>query len=553
MQKWQIQEFYKCKKDPVYFIENYVKIEHQTRGVIPFDMYPFQKEIVQKFQNERWNITNKSRQTGISTITSAFALWLGLFNKNKKILVLSIKDQDAQIFLEKIKIAFHRLPEWMIDDPITDNAHELKLTTGSVIRSVASSKNAARGQSLSLLIVDECAFVKDIEDIWKAAYPTLSTGGRAILISTPNGLGNFFHGKWQGCQPETPKEDRNEFLPTFVHWTQVDEYRSFPLEETVDLSLQEIIDRAKEGDWYKTMRPQFSDREWAQEYEGDFLGSGLTVVKPEVLREMREKLEDPIIKYDEKLEEFDDAPLWVWKEPDPNKMYIIGGDIASGEGDDYSTAQVLDIETGEQVAEYQAKINILDFADFLVDLAIYYNDAYLVPECTGLGKGTVQKIVYELGYHNIHQTINETTKNAKKQTYGWNTTEQTRPLMVAQIQKYFNSMLFTWRSKRLWNELTTFVWVNNKKAEADNNNNDDLVMAFSMAAHNREHALLFQPVGMKQDYYSADKGEEYANASNVVGGDMLIDPYTLESVDIDDVKKKFDADNEEDVNNWLLS
>jgi phage terminase large subunit-like protein len=152
----QIAEFVKCKRDCIYFIESYVKIEHQKRGVIPFKMHPFQKVIANKFVNGRWNITNKSRQTGISTITSAYALWLALFHKSKRILIVSITDQDAMIFLQKVKLAFDRLPDWMKDDPITDNAHELKLTSGSVVRSVASSKNAARGQSLSLLIVDEC-------------------------------------------------------------------------------------------------------------------------------------------------------------------------------------------------------------------------------------------------------------------------------------------------------------------------------------------------------------------------------------------------------------
>ena len=154
--KQQILEIKKCKESIVYFIENYCYIQHPVEGVIPFKLYEFQREVLREFTSHRFNIVNKSRQIGLSTLTACYALWYALFHKNKTITIISIKDEDAKEFLKKIKLAFEMLPDWMSEEPIVNNVHTLHLTSGSIITSVASGSQAARGRAISLLIIDEC-------------------------------------------------------------------------------------------------------------------------------------------------------------------------------------------------------------------------------------------------------------------------------------------------------------------------------------------------------------------------------------------------------------
>ena len=500
MNEENVQEFIKCKQQPTYFIEKYGMIKHPVKGKIPFILYPFQHNIVKQFQTNRFVISNKSRQVGMSTITALYALWFGLFHNNKQIVIISIKDKDAMSFLKKIKLAYEDLPAWLKDDkkpngePLLNNAHELELITGSLITSVASGGNAGRGEALSLLIVDEAAFIERIEDIWTSAYPTLSRGGSGIIISTPNGISNFFYEKWSSCQPDVPIASRSNFKPVFVHWTDIPEYRGYF--DKTGMTFDEIVTKAKEGEWYKDQRPQVSDRKWAQEFEGDFLGSGNTVVDNNVLKESKDYLIEPIKK---------EGDLWIWKEPVPGRMYIIGADIAGGEGSDYSAAQVLDLLTGEQVAEYKSQIDLMKYANLLVELGNYYNEAYLAPENTGLGLGVVQKIVHEIGYSNLHQEENVKTMRKKKLNYGWTTSGKSRPLLISAIQDYFNSREFEWHSERLWKEAGYFVWKEGSKAEADGKANDDLMMAMAIACYNREVALRNLPVGYMSDMEIAVK------------------------------------------------
>ena len=547
----QIQEFTRSKLDPAYFIENYCLIEHPLLGMIPFKLYPFQKDILKAFETNKYNISNKSRQVGMSTLTSAYALWMAMFHKKRSIIIISIKDDDAKAFLKKVKTAYYNLPKWMKDDPVQDNVHTLELTSGSWIASVASGSSAARGRTPSLLIIDEAAFIEQLEEIWTSAWPTLSRGGSAILMSTPNGVSGTFYDIWKKADPITPPDKRNSFNRIFVHWTDIPEYRDFG--DTSGMTFDQIVERAKEGHWYKKMRPQFDDKKWAQEFEGDFLGSGNTVVNPNVLKAAKEMLRPPIAKFDTKLNIAEEGELWIWKKPEEGHHYIVGADIASGDGSDYSATQVLDINTGEQVAEYQGKINLMDYANFLTKLSTFYNTALLVPETTGLGIGLIQKLVYEIGYSNLFQFQNELTMKRKKQTFGWVTSAKTRPLMVQAISQYFNSQEFRWYSERLWNELTAFVWIDNT-AEADKGSNDDLVMSFSMAAQNRISAAYKLPLGAQSIVASPDdvKLDEF--------GEVILDTKKTKEEAEQAVREFSDAfqvelydDIDEETLKWLRS
>ena len=909
MEDRYLVEFAKCRQDPVYFMETYCRVAHPTKGLVPFKLYDFQKRVVRDFLNNRFVIVNKSRQVGLSTVTSNYALWLALFFKNRTIKIISIKDNDAKDFLKKIKTSYNGLPQWLRDEPVVSNVHTLELTSGSIIESVPSGSSAARGTSPSLLIIDEFAFIPRIEDIWTSAYPALclspdtlvltmhgikkigdmiktksrwtfvdpheeqyvhdgksfnrvikhfvtskvpvlrittklgtvlevtpehklltqdgwkraselvsgrdylkrvlgtevygpkhfdpdeayrlggyiaegwmnyqaprsykmtvsntdgefrevflrdgwrpirgdiykllvtrkeyveryieygvdpdwkcytkevptaileadkesqghflaglidgdgyigrraiilastshkllqqvqfmlfnmgiwaniiegqspeqrltrdllksrklpsgnlpnsyrriwylkipgsyfkkvlqiiplrirrkreallncevrydwgskmakapvteylrsametytphqwrydyniridkplkngqitvkkaieicsvlgrepdwliepnvhwdlvvdiqqvgkremydftvepthqflqngivgsnSQGGSAILISTPNGIASLFYQLWSKADPSLPEEERNNFHRIFVHWTEVPEYRGFEIEP--GMTQEEIIRKAREGQWYKMMRPQFTDRRWAQEFEGDFLGSGNTVIKGERLKELVHKTKEPQIKYrllqrdenDYELVVDDEGPLWVWEQPREDKIYLLSADVASGVSEDYSAFYVFDIASGRIVAEFKGKLNTIKYAHLLNKVGSWYNNATIVPEVTGLGYGTLQKLMFELGYTNVFRRVDpRKPKQNKKDQWGWQTTPKTKPFLINAIIEYFDNDV-EYISERLWEELAAFVWKTSDDAGAEQGHNDDLVMALAIGLY----------------------------------------------------------------------
>ena len=190
----QVNEVIRCGKDPSYFFNTYVKIQHPIKGLIPFDTYPFQDECVEKFIDNRFSIVVKSRQLGLSTLVAAYAVWLAIFQKDKNILIIATKLSVAQNFMKKVKTMVRALPPWLLLPRITtDNKQLLEFSHGSSIKAVPTSDDAGRSEALSLLIIDEAAFVRNFDELWTGLYPTISTGGRAILLSTPNGVGGQYY------------------------------------------------------------------------------------------------------------------------------------------------------------------------------------------------------------------------------------------------------------------------------------------------------------------------------------------------------------------------
>ena len=193
----QIQEIIRCGKDPVYFINTYVKIQHPTKGLVEFKTFTFQDQCLKDFESFVHNIVLKSRQLGLSTLVAAYAVWLSIFYKDKSILVIATKLPTAQNFIKKVKVAIQYLPPWlMMPRIISENKSEVKFDNGSSVTAIPTSDDAGRSEALSLLIVDEAAFIRDFEEIWSGVYPTLATGGKSIVISTPNGVGGQYHKLW---------------------------------------------------------------------------------------------------------------------------------------------------------------------------------------------------------------------------------------------------------------------------------------------------------------------------------------------------------------------
>lgn len=215
----QIKEIVRCGREPMYFMKRYVKIQHPTRGTIPFDTYDYQDECVKAFQEHRLNIILKSRQMGLSTICAAYAVWMAIFQKDKNILVIATKLQTAMNFIKKVAVMLQNLPKWLLLPHFEPSKQAINFSNGSCVKAVPTSDDAGRSESLSLLIIDEAAFIRDFDEIWGGLSPTFSTGGRAIILSTPNGVGGQYYGLWTEAEAGA-----NGFNPTRIMWDQHPEH-----------------------------------------------------------------------------------------------------------------------------------------------------------------------------------------------------------------------------------------------------------------------------------------------------------------------------------------
>ena len=207
-------EYIKCAKDPVYFMKKYCVIQHPMRGKVPFHLYPFQEKTLADLVKNDYNVILKSRQLGISTLSAAYSLWLMLFHNDKNVLCIATTKDTAKNLVTKVRIMYDGLPAWLKTQIVENNKLSLVFKNGSQIKALASTESAGRSEALSLLILDEAAFIEKIDTIWTAAQQTLATGGQCLAISTPNGVGNWFHKTWLDATDEV-----NKFNTVKLHWT----------------------------------------------------------------------------------------------------------------------------------------------------------------------------------------------------------------------------------------------------------------------------------------------------------------------------------------------
>ena len=209
------KEYVKCVQDSSYFINKFCVIQHPQRGKIKFELYPFQEEVLKIYQEESYNVILKSRQLGISTLTAAYSLWMMLFQNDKNVLCIATAKDTAKNLVTKVRIMYDNLPSWLKTQIIENNKLSLTFKNGSQIKAIASNESAGRSEALSLLILDEAAFIERIDVIWTAAQQTLATGGDCLAISTPNGVGNWFHKTWVDAT-----DGLNKFNTVKLHWSE---------------------------------------------------------------------------------------------------------------------------------------------------------------------------------------------------------------------------------------------------------------------------------------------------------------------------------------------
>src|SRR6056300_1054494 len=348
-------EFIKCAKDPVYFMKKYYTIQHPQRGRIKFNLYPFQEKVLKHMHNEDYIIINKSRQLGISTLCSAYALWMMLFQKDRNVLCIATKQETAKNMVTKVRFAYDQLPSWLRIKTVEHNKLTLRLANGSQIKATSASSDAGRSEAVSLLLIDEAAFIENIGEIWASAQQTLATGGGCIALSTPYGTGNWFHQTWVRAEAS-----ENEFLPIKLPW---------------------FVHPERDQSWRDRQDELLGDpRMAAQECDCDFSTSGDIVFYPEYIQfieksTVREPLERRGV----------DQNLWIWEPADYTRQYLISADVARGDGKDYSAFHIFDVENATQVGEYKGQVGTKDFGNILTAIATEYNNALLVVENANIG------------------------------------------------------------------------------------------------------------------------------------------------------------------------
>lgn len=479
------EEYKKCAVSPEYFLRKYSYIQHPIRGRVLFDLYPYQANAMTEFEQHTNNIVLKGRQLGFSTLVAGYALWLMLFHKDKNILVIATKQDTAKNLVTKVRFMHQNLPVWLRGEISTDNKLSLQFTNGSQIKAVASSKDAGRSEALSLLILDECAFIDNADIIWTAASSTLSTGGKAILISTPNGVGNFFHKMWQGAESGT-----NNFNPILLDWR---------------------VHPERDQAWRDRQTEILGELQASQEHDASFIFSGNTVISPEIIEFYKTTfVQEPITKGGF------DGNLWIWEYPQAGKSYIVSADVARGDGEDYSAFHVIDVERSIQVAEYKGKVETKQFGNMLVSIATEYNDALLIPENSSIGWNAIQQVI-DRGYRNLfymskdlqyvdveHQLTGRFLKEERAMVPGFTTSQRTRPLVISRLKEYMLENSITIRSSRMCAELETFIWKNGRP-EALDGYNDDLVMSLCIGLWVRDTALRLRQEGIELTKLALDK------------------------------------------------
>ena len=361
------------RKNPSMWIENNVKIQHPAHGVVPFKLYKFQKQIIDLFLAKHFVITLKSRQVGLSTLIQAICLWAAMHYSNYNVLILSAGMRNAGKFLRKIRLMYEGLPndQWKIK-LITDNKQSLEFQNGSTITVVPATRQSSLGESINLLVIDEAAFINNIKTIYQGAYPTISRAFNSfkgkpygiILISTPNGISGT--GEWYYEMYEGAIQKQNKYIPVKIHWTSVPEYDK-----------KWYLDQCKQLNWdYRAI---------ASELELSFVSSGNTYIPGQILDSI--EITEPIGK------DYDDN-LWIWELPVKDSTYVAGVDVAYGDKRDSSTVQILDAFTLNQVAEYDCNAITVDkFADVVINLSRYYNNALINIERNSPGKILIDKII----------------------------------------------------------------------------------------------------------------------------------------------------------------
>ena len=454
----QIEEWIKCKNDPIYFAMNYIKIISLDEGLVPFEMYDFQKKILSDFHETRFNIAKLPRQTGKSTTVVAYLLYYAIFYDSVNIGILANKASTARELLGRLQLAYENLPKWMQHGVLVWNKGNVELENGSKILAASTSASAVRGMSFNILFLDEFAFVPNhvAEQFFASVYPTITSGKstKVIIISTPNGM-NHFYKMW-----EDARRGKNDYTTNEVHWSQVP---------------------GRDAKWKEETIKNTSPRQFAQEFECDFLGSADTLISPAKLQTI--PFADPIKS---------NAGLDIYERVEKDHEYIITVDVARGIGGDYSAFLVFDITTMPYkiVAKYRNnEIKPVLFPSVIFQVCKEYNNPYVLVEVNDIGDSIAATLNYDLEYPNVlmcamrgraGQVVGQGFSGTKTQL-GVKMSVTVKKIGCSNLKAIIEEDKLIFNDFQIFQELTTFV--QKKQAwEADEGYHDDLVMCMVLFA-----------------------------------------------------------------------
>jgi hypothetical protein len=440
-QEWtqnEINEYARCLKDPVYFAENYLKVISLDDGLVPFKLYPYQREMVEHFNDNRFSIVLACRQSGKSITSCAYLLWYAVFNPEKTVAILANKGATAKEMLGRITLMLENLPFFLQPGCKVLNKTSIEFSNNSKIISSSTSSSSIRGLSVSLLFLDEFAFVQNDAEFYTSTYPVISSGKQTkiVVTSTPNGLGNVFHKLWEGAVQQT-----NNFKPFTVNWWDVP---------------------GRDEKWKQETIANTSELQFKQEYEVDFIGSGETLISGDKLLKL--KAENPIYEQD---------GVKVYERPNPDSHYMMFVDVAKGRGQDYSTFNVVDVSSKpfRQVAVFRDNmISPLLFPDVIYKYARTYNDAYVLIESNDAGQVVCNGLYYELEYENVY-----VESAVKAGSIGITMNRKVKRIGTSTMKDLIEQDQLLIRDSNTILELSTFV-ARGSSYEASNGNHDDLVM-----------------------------------------------------------------------------
>lgn len=471
----QVQEYIKCSQDPNYFVKKYVKIVHPDSGLIPFEMYDYQEDLIQTLHNNRFVIGKLPRQTGKTTTVGSYLLHYLLFNQNVQIAILANKQSTAIEILSRIKMAYEYLPKWLQQGVIEWNKGSIVLENGSRVLASATSSSAIRGYSFNCILLDEFAHIPTqiAEEFFTSVYPTITSGQstKMFIISTPNGL-NMFYYYWKGAMNK-----QNGYVPFEVHWSQVPKYPGGPL---------------RDEKWKQDMILKTSEKQFEQEFECDFLGSSNTLISPAKLHTL--VYSKPLLRTKDGMNIYQEP---IRKDPENEKsmdhLYFITADVAEGQGKDYTAMAVIDITQFPYrvVATYRNNtVSPLLFASVLKTVAKKYNNAYVLVEVNSIGHEVSNILHTDLEYENIVKTammgrkgqvMTEGFGPSKKVQLGVKTSVLTKKVGCQVLKNLIEEDKLIVEDADVISEFTTFI-ADKQSFNAEDGHNDDLVMCLVLFA-----------------------------------------------------------------------
>ena len=450
--KENILEFQKCMNDPQYFIEKYIKIVSLDKGLIPFDMYPFQKEMVGTFHNNRFSICKLPRQSGKTTTIISYILHYVLFNESVNVAILANKAATARDILSRLQLAYENLPKWLQQGIMSWNKASLELENGSRIVTSSTSSSAVRGGSYNLIFLDEFAFVPTniAEEFFSSVYPTISSGKttKVIIVSTPNGM-NLFYKLWTDAETK-----KNTYVPIEVHWSEVP---------------------GRDEKWKKETISNTSETQFAKEFECEFLGSINTLIHPSKIK---------VIPSKKTLTS--SAGLDIYEKPDKESTYVLVADVARGIQGDSSAFIVIDVSKipYRLVGKYKNnEIKPLLFPNIIKKVATAYNNAFVMVEVNDIGDQVANALQFDLEYENL---IMSTMRGRAGQIVGGGfsggraqlgvrTTKAVKKLGCSNLKTMIESDKIILEDFDIISEMSTFVQ-HGQSFQAEDGHHDDLMM-----------------------------------------------------------------------------